>query len=147
MGNGFAMAAILGRKEIMNTTTDSFISSTYWTERIGPAAALASIKKMKENNVHEHLVAAGKYVQELWQSAAKKNDIQIKITGIYPLSRFYFQEDNDQALRVKFTEIMLEKGFLATNIFYPSFAHKSIHLEQYGEALHNAFYQLTQIDP
>ncbi|MCM8820505.1 MAG: aminotransferase class III-fold pyridoxal phosphate-dependent enzyme, partial [Candidatus Omnitrophica bacterium] len=56
ISNGYPMAAIVGRSEVMERAEESFISSTYWTERIGPAAAIATIKKMKEKDVPTHLI-------------------------------------------------------------------------------------------
>ena len=40
LGNGYAITAVLGKKKIMNTFSDTFISSTFWTERSGYVAAL-----------------------------------------------------------------------------------------------------------
>src|SRR3989338_8361647 len=56
MSNGYPMAAIIGTKEAMEVAQDTFISSTYWTERIGPVAALATIKKIKRNKISSYLV-------------------------------------------------------------------------------------------
>ena len=39
LGNGHPITAILGRKKIMKNAEDTFISSTFWTDRVGPAAA------------------------------------------------------------------------------------------------------------
>ncbi len=66
------MAAIIGKPETMEVAQDSFISSTYWTERIGPVAALATIKKLKRENIPEHLINIGKEVQEGWKKLSKK---------------------------------------------------------------------------
>ncbi|MGZ7068533.1 MAG: aminotransferase class III-fold pyridoxal phosphate-dependent enzyme [Methanobacterium sp.] len=51
LSNGYPMAAIIGKHDVMNASQDSFISSTYWTERIGPTASIATINKMKEKNM------------------------------------------------------------------------------------------------
>ena len=50
MGNGFPMAAIIGNCNVMEAAQDTFISSTYWTERTGPVAALATIRKYLKYN-------------------------------------------------------------------------------------------------
>ena len=41
LGNGYAITATIGRREIMEAAQCTFISSTFWTERIGPTAALS----------------------------------------------------------------------------------------------------------
>ena len=47
LGNGFPITAVLGKKEIMQNAQTSFISSTFWTERIGSVAGIATLKEMK----------------------------------------------------------------------------------------------------
>ena len=47
LGNGYAITAVIGKDEIMSEAQESFISSTFWTERVGPTAALATLKEMK----------------------------------------------------------------------------------------------------
>ncbi|MFH1246880.1 MAG: aminotransferase class III-fold pyridoxal phosphate-dependent enzyme, partial [Candidatus Micrarchaeota archaeon] len=59
MSNGFPMAAVVGKTEVMDAAQQSFISSTYWTEGIGPTAALATIRKLGEKNVPKHIVSIG----------------------------------------------------------------------------------------
>ena len=44
LGNGYAITAVVGKREIMEAAQKTFISSTFWTERIGPSAAIASLK-------------------------------------------------------------------------------------------------------
>jgi glutamate-1-semialdehyde 2,1-aminomutase len=123
MSNGYPMAAIIGKKKFMDAAQDSFISSTYWTERIGPTAALATIQKMERHKIQEHLVKIGKIVQDGWNSIAKKTGLSIHVGSIYPLSHFDFQDKEPLVLKTLFTQEMLNRGYLATNSFYCSFAH------------------------
>jgi len=133
------MAAVIGASEVMDVTQDTFISSTYWTERIGPAAALATINKLKEKDVPEHLATVGKEVQQGWERLARKHNLNITISGIYPLGHFAFNYENGLVLKTLFTQLMLEKGFLATTAFYASYAHKEEHIKAYLEAADVAF--------
>jgi glutamate-1-semialdehyde aminotransferase len=48
LGNGYAINAIIGKEEIMRYAEETFISSTFWTERIGPTAALKTLEEMKK---------------------------------------------------------------------------------------------------
>ena len=139
MSNGYPMAAIIGKRSVMDKAQDSFISSTYWTERIGPAAAIASLKKMKEKNVQKKLIANGKKVKKGWSKAAQENELQIHISGIDPLGHFEFIHNNPLVLKTLFTQKMLELGFLATNAYYASYAHKSADIKIYIEACGKAF--------
>ena len=139
ISNGYPMAAIIGKPEVMEVAQDSFISSTYWTERIGPVAALNTIKKLKRNNIPDHLINIGKEVQEGWKKLSEKHGLNITVSGINPLGHFSFNYDNPLVLKTLFTQLMLEKGFLATNAFYASFAHKKEYVEKYLEAVDEAF--------
>ncbi|MFA5903075.1 MAG: aminotransferase class III-fold pyridoxal phosphate-dependent enzyme, partial [Desulfobacula sp.] len=118
LGNGYPIAAIIGRSDVMEAAQKTFISSTYWTERIGPAAALATIKKHKAVDAGKHLVALGEKVQIGWADLAKKHGIVIEVGGMKPISHFSFQGEETFKLKALYIQLMLEMGFLATNMFY-----------------------------
>lgn len=139
LSNGYPMAAIIGIGSVMEAAQDSFISSTYWTERIGPTAALATIQFHQRNNVAEHLVNIGKIVQDGWKELAKRNGLDISIGGIPPISYFTFNYKNGQAIKTLFTQLMLEKGYLATNTIYITYAHQKNHIEKYLISVNEAF--------
>lgn len=139
ISNGFPMAAILGRKEIMEVAQDTFISSTYWTERIGPVAALATIKKFIKNNVQKYIIDIGKQVQGGWKTLAVKHGLDIEVSGIFPLSHFSFKYDNPLILKTLFTQLMLENGILATTALYASYGHKDAHVKKYLNSVDDSF--------
>jgi len=139
LGNGYPIAAIIGKDKFMDTTQKTFISSTMWTERIGPTAALATIKKHRSLDVGKHLVLIGKLVQEGWVQLAEENDLKIHVGGIPPLSHFTFEYDNGLALKAFFVQLMLEKGFLASTSFYSMYAHKPDQVKSYLLAVNQAF--------
>ncbi len=139
ISNGFPMAAIIGKSKVMQVAQDTFISSTYWTDRIGPVAALASIKKIKNNNVPAYLIQSGKRIQDGWKNLALKHKLKIETGGIYPLGHFSFICDEPLLLKTLFTQEMLRKGFLATGAFYASYAHKKEHLVGYLSAVDETF--------
>lgn len=120
VSNGYPMAAIIGKREVMEFAQESFISSTYWTERTGLAAAIATIQKYQDHHVEQHLEEIGKKVQAGWKKLAGKHSLKIAVTGIYPMSHLEFEYENSLALKTLFTQEMLKRGFLATNAFYAS---------------------------
>jgi len=144
MSNGYPMAAVIGRKEVMEAAQETFISSTYWTERIGPVAALTTIRKMRKENIPAHLMNIGRKVRDGWKSSAEKHGVDITISGIYPLGHFLFNYKNHLVLKTLFTQLMIEKGFLATNAFYASYAHKSGDIERYLEAADKTFWRIGE---
>lgn len=139
ISNGYPMAAVMGKSEVMGVAQDTFISSTYWTERIGPVAALATINMLKEKNVPEHLINIGRQVQQGWERLAKKHHVNITVSGIYPLGHFSFEYKSSTVLKTLFTQLMLEKGFLATTAFYASYAHKEEIVQEYLRTVGEAF--------
>lgn len=144
MGNGYPMAAIIGKASVMDSAQSTFISSTYWTERIGLAASLATIKKYRECHVEKHLEHVGKTVQEGWKRLAEKNGIKVHVTSIYPLSHFEFEYENALVLKTLFTQEMLKRGFLATNAFYASYAHKDSDLDHYLQNVDQVFALISE---
>lgn len=140
ISNGYPMAAIIGISGVMEAAQKSFISSTYWTERIGPVAALTTIKKLREHNVTEHLVKMGNRVRGIWQKASEKYGLRITIQGIPPLSTFSFDYGElSQTIHTLFTQEMLNLGFLASKAFYATYAHSDEHLEAYSKATDAVF--------
>ncbi len=144
MSNGYPMAAIIGRGDVMGAAQNSFISSTYWTERIGPTAALATIRKLKALNASKHLVETGKTVKNGWLKAAERHGLKIHVGGMDPLAHFGFDVAEPLVLKTLFTQEMLAKGFLATNAFYSSVAHTDKEISKYNEAVDKVFSVIAQ---
>ncbi|MBI4442279.1 MAG: aminotransferase class III-fold pyridoxal phosphate-dependent enzyme [Acidobacteria bacterium] len=144
ISNGYAMAAILGKSAVMESAQSTFISSTYWTERIGPAAALATIRKHRQCRVAEHLIRMGNLVQEGWKGAAKDAGVCVEVGGIPPLSHFTIEGSEGQGALALFTQAMLERGFLANKAFYATFAHSQELVNEYRKAAGEVFAIISQ---
>ena len=144
MSNGYPMAAVIGKKDIMDSAQTSFISSTYWTDKTGPVAALATIKKLIKFNITQHLIKIGNEVKKGWQNNADRYSLNINVGGIDPIGHFSFKYENPLVLKTLFTQLMLERGFLATTAFYASFAHKDEHVEKYLNAVGECFELIAQ---
>jgi len=144
IGNGYPMAAIIGRGDVMQAAQNSFISSTYWTERIGPAAALATIRKHQRHDVGSHLVRMGQLVKRGWEQAAEHVGLPIHVGGLDPIAHFTFTGENSQAAHTLFTQSMLERGFLANKSFYATFAHNEEHVNNYMAAVEDVFSSIVQ---
>jgi glutamate-1-semialdehyde 2,1-aminomutase len=147
IANGFPMAAIIGRRAVMDAAQETFVSSTAWTERVGPVAALATIRKHRERNVAEHLMRIGARVQEGWTDASAAANLPVHVSGITPLGHFAFEVAEAQGARTLFTQMMLDRGILATGSFYAMWSHTDAHVDQYLEAVNAVFRDLrTAID-
>lgn len=140
MSNGFSMAAVIGKKEVMESAQKTFISSTYWTERTGPAAAIATIKKMTKNNVPKQLEKTGRYLIKGLTKKAEEQNIKLEIIGLPALVHFSFEYGKlSQAVKTLFTQEMLKQGFLASSGIYVSYAMKKNHVDAYLKSVDNVF--------
>ena len=117
----------------------SFVSSTYWTERIGPTAALATIVKHRRERVHEHLIALGTRVQDGWAALARRHGLHVHVGGIAPLGHLKFEYPNALAVRTLFTQLMLDRGILATGAFYAMHAQTDADVDRYLAETDGAF--------
>ena len=145
LGNGYPMSVVLGKSRYMESAQSTFISSTYWTERIGFCAAMATIKKYQSNHVEKHLKQIGEVVQSGWANAADQMGVKIHVSGIPPLAHFEFDCEDVLAVKTYFTQEMLKKGFLATNAFYASYAHTMDDINTYLTAINSVFKKISQI--
>lgn len=139
LGNGYAITAVLGKKNIMESIKNTFISSTFWTESLGPTAALKTLEIMEKNKTWQYITTLGKFIISKWKFIAKKNKIKIKINGIPALCSFVFLSKNHQAYKTFITQEMLKSGFLATTTIYVSIAHNKKILKKYFNCLDKLF--------
>ena len=132
MSNGFPMAAVVGKYSVMDIAEESFISSTYWTERVGPTASIATLNKIQSKNVPDHLCKIGNVISDGWRKLANENDLEIDVMGIPPLTTFTFEYGEiNQALNTLFTQEMLNYGFLASKSVYVSYSHTISYVNKY----------------
>lgn len=143
LGNGYPIGAVIGTGSVMQAAQSSFISSTCWTERTGPTAALATLRKHRELDVGAHLVVIGELVQAGWRSLFAKYGLPASVRGIPPLSHFSFEHPLAQSMKALFIQLILEKGFLASNSFYAMYAHKKEHVEAYLAAADSALCEVS----
>ncbi|MDO8685636.1 MAG: aminotransferase class III-fold pyridoxal phosphate-dependent enzyme [Clostridiales bacterium] len=146
MGNGHPVGAIIGTKEAMEGAHKSFISSTYWTESVGPVAALTALKKMEGTQVCKHVENIGNLVTGCWKKYGDKYNLPIAVGDGYPcLAHFSFKHVEADRLRTIFTRKMLDKGFLAPTSIYPTLAHIPEIVEKYGVAVDEVFATIADI--
>lgn len=122
LGNGYAISAVIGRCEVMDAAQESFISSTMWTERIGFAAALATLHAMRERDVPARLVELGDLTVAGILEAGQRAGLAIEASGISPLAHFTFPAD-PLPLQTLWTQRMLDRGYLVGASVYMSTAY------------------------
>ncbi len=145
LGNGYAITAVVGKKEVMESAQNTFISSTFWTERIGPTAALKTLEIMEKIKSWQIITNLGKKVRKGWDDLAKNNKLKINISGIPAISSYSFL-NNNLKYKTYITQEMLKKGFLASTDFYSCTAHKQIHLDNYFDHLNSIYSNISKCE-
>lgn len=146
LGNGYAITAVLGKKHIMDVAQSTFISSTFWTERIGPTAALKTLEVMKKIESWKLIKNKGLKIKREWLKIAKKNNLPIQIQGTLGVPNFSFQSINNLKYKTLISQEMLKKNFLCTNTLYISVAHTDELIEDYLYHLEKVFKLITNCE-
>ncbi|GFI12423.1 3-aminobutyryl-CoA aminotransferase [Lachnospiraceae bacterium] len=147
MTNGYPLSAIVGRKEVMEASQGTFISSTFYTERIAFAAALKNIELYQKYRVWEKQDEYGAMVQAGWREKAEKNGLDIEIGGIRPLGHFSIMgKEGSLIYKTFFVQEMLKRGYIASNAFYTTYAHSEEIIKEYLQHVDEVFGMLEKIN-
>ncbi len=144
LGNGYAVTAVIGRRAVMEHAQSSFISSTFWTERIGSAAALRTLDVMEREQSWERITDIGQTVQARWLELAARHGLPLSTTGLPSMATYTIASPNAHAYKTLITQEMLKRGYLATTALYACLAHTPAVLDGYFEALDPVFGLIRQ---
>ena len=139
LGNGYAITAIIGLRAVMEAAQSTFISSTFWTERIGPTAALKTLEVMERLKSWDTITQTGLNVRQGWQQLAEKHGLKIDHWGLPALTGFTIQSPNALAYKTLITQEMLAKGYLAGNSVYVCTEHTPEVVLEFFDALDPIF--------
>lgn len=139
LGNGYGITATIGRREVMEAAQSTFISSTFWTERIGPTAALKTLEVMERVTSWNTITQIGLHIRECWQKLADQYDLSISHWGLPALTGFSFNSPEALAYKTLITQEMLVKGYLAANSVYVCTEHSPEIVDGYFNALDPVF--------
>jgi glutamate-1-semialdehyde 2,1-aminomutase len=135
LGNGYAITGTIGRREVMEAAQGTFISSTFWTERIGPAAALKTLEVMEREKSWDVITAVGNTIKQRWAELAIRHGLQLEQWGMPALAGFTIAGANSLAYKTFITQEMLAKGYLASNSVYACTEHTPEVIDGYFNAL------------
>ncbi len=146
MGNGYGITATIGRREIMEAAQSTFISSTFWTERIGPSAALKTLEVMERVQSWNTITEIGLQIRQRWQGLADKHGLEVSHWGLPALTGFSFTSSQGLAYKTLITQEMLGKGYLAANSVYVCTEHTREIVDGYFEALDPVFKMIGECE-
>lgn len=139
LGNGYAITAVIGRREVMEAAQSTFISSTFWTERIGPAAALKTLEVMEREKSWEQITQTGLSITNKWNALSVKYGLKITTSGIPAFTGFTFVSNNALAYKTLITQEMLSKGYLAGTSVYSCTEHTQTIVDIFFDVLDPVF--------
>lgn len=131
ISNGFPLGVILGKKEIMESTQDTIMSSKYEIDGIGVTAAIATINKFIDKDISSYIKNLGLYFQEKLKDIANKIKIKLNVTGNLGIISFSFNYDNSLSIEKLFIQEMLKIGYLTTCVLYLTNSHTKKDIDNY----------------
>ncbi len=146
LGNGYSISAIIGKREIMDFAQDTFVSSTFWTERIGSVAALETLRQMEKLKSWNIITKKGEKIQKKWKEIASINNLKINILGIPALSSFSITSENWLKYKTFITQEMLKKKMLSANALFMSVKHDEKTLNEYLDNLNDIFHKISKFE-
>jgi glutamate-1-semialdehyde 2,1-aminomutase len=139
LGNGYAITAVIGRGEVMQAAQTTFISSTFWTERIGPTAALKTLEVMERERSWEKITEIGRGIGQRWHALAQKYGLPVEVGGLPAMIGFNLRSPDRLKYKTLITQEMLKQGFLASTAVYTCLEHTHSVTEHYFQALEPIF--------
>ena len=146
MGNGYAITAIIGKDSVMDAAQSSFISSTFWTERIGPTAAIKTLEEMEKIRSWEIITNIGKAIRKNWEIIAKRNKINIQIFGLPALSSFTIKSKDWIKYKTFISQEMIDSNILASNAIFVCTKHDKKTLNLYYNKLDEIFRNIEKFE-
>lgn len=135
LGNGYAVSAVVGRRAVMEAAQTTFISSTFWTERIGSVAGLKTLEVMEREQSWARITDIGNDYRARLREVAGIHGVDVAIGGLPSLTTWSVPGDNITGYKTLITQEMLKRGFLAPPAFYASLAHTPDVLDRTFDAL------------
>lgn len=146
LGNGHAITSVIGKRDIMQAAQNTFISSTFWTERIGPAAGLKTLEIMEREKSWENITNKGNEIMKRWHGLATNYSLEIELFGIPALCGFNFVSKDNLAYKTFITQEMLKNNILAGNTIYSSIAHSEEDIDNYFYYLDVLFQKIADFE-
>ncbi|TGL99213.1 aminotransferase class III-fold pyridoxal phosphate-dependent enzyme [Leptospira jelokensis] len=146
MGNGYAITATIGRRSVMEAAQSTFISSTFWTERIGPTAGLKTIEVMEKLKSWDIITRVGESIKESWVKLAQKYNLTLSTWGLPALAGFTIESKDSLAYKTYITQEMLKLGYLASNSVYVCIDHTPEIVSGYFDRLEPIFSTISECE-
>jgi glutamate-1-semialdehyde aminotransferase len=138
MANGFPLAAVGGRADVMEEVRRTWISSTLATEWVALAAATATLRVMEESRVPAHLATVGERLLDGLRALAGRHEAVVaRATGLPEMCHLEYR---DEAFSGRVATACAERGLLFKRGAYNfvSLAHDAASVDRALEVLDDA---------
>ena len=146
IGNGYAITSVIGKKDIMLNANKTFISSTFWTEKIGNVAALKTLEIMEKNKTWKTITQIGLKVKKEIKKIGEYHKLNLSFSGLPSLLTFNIHSVHNRNYKMFITNEMLKKGILATNSIYFSIEHNQKIIDFYLDSLNKTFELIKNLE-
>jgi glutamate-1-semialdehyde 2,1-aminomutase len=146
LGNGYPITAVVGRREVMQAAQATFISSTFWSDRVGPVAALAALAEMERIESWKTITATGMTVQKFVIEKGKELGLPITTSGRPAILNYKLNSELARHFKTFITKEMLSRGYLASTSFYSSIAHTDNEISSFLQNLGEVFELAAQLE-
>jgi len=146
LGNGFPITTILGNKKVMEAAQNTFISSTFWTERSGYVAGLKTLEEMKKIKSWNIISKKGKKLKLKLIKLGKKHKLKLKISGLSSCPSFIINSDKWIKYKTYITQELLIKKILGANTTYLSTSHNDKIINRYIDCLDKIFSRIRKCE-
>jgi glutamate-1-semialdehyde 2,1-aminomutase len=142
ISNGYAMGAVVGRREVMEPAAQMFVSSTYWGEAVGLAAAVATLTELRSRNSAETMRQTGVALKQRLNAVADEVGVAIRCRGIDYHPHLEFPVDDpvlNNKLGTLYVQEMAKRGNHGYTSFYLNAAQGAAEIDQVGDAAREVF--------
>ena len=146
LGNGFPITTILGTKKTMEAAQNTFISSTFWTERNGYVAGLKTLEEMEKIKSWNIITKQGKKLRLKITKLAQKHKLKLKISGLLSCPSFMIDSEKWIKYKTYITQELLKKKILGANTTYLSIHHSDKIIQKYINCLDKIFHNIKKCE-
>jgi glutamate-1-semialdehyde 2,1-aminomutase len=142
ISNGYAMGAVVGRRDVMEPAARMFISSTYWSDTLGLRAALTTLREIRRRDVPAIVQQTGAEIQRRLNAVAVETGCPVRCVGasFHPHLRFDVPDPSRQSMvATLYMQEMAKRGCHGYPSFYLNAAQGPAEIDQAEQAARETF--------
>ncbi|HLP15000.1 MAG TPA: aminotransferase class III-fold pyridoxal phosphate-dependent enzyme [Bacteroidota bacterium] len=150
IANGYPLSVYTGKREYMQSLEHFKMTTTYAGETLSIAAAIATLKIMKREHVHEHLRSMGTRLMSHFNRMAIEIGVEGKAEGLPVGSWLKFatpDEEFNQRLAYLWHRELYREGIFANLRWFICYSHKEWDIDEAAEKALRALKRALECEP